>query len=493
MSQEVTHSITLQPLLDLNYLSYSLAQLSLILRSKDVYSYLSKPQYYNDTYFDDMVLLTKGYQDSLNKELGKWKYCPSSKIVSEKIMSYWDVTKVNQVQKADLFTFVEFVIENVINIQARLAHNNMKSGKPYSVELMNVVSNTLEGPFDTVLETIDGLVKCETDRVDSLEKQKTYLLLIGIAVLTASIIIISLYLFASDKYLNNLWEHLRERGLTQSQKVREIINERMRMTHRKVEEFEIVEEKMSAPFKFKHSLHFLLKLSFLFLTAALFILLTTLYFYSNLKGYLYYRPLLVAAFPRRRVQMTELSFVILETYAISNNYSIEKYTPDFITLLPVKQSLIKKIDYIKATGKYINNPNTKVLMSDYLYNRVFYRIEEGSPYLMAGAYRGVAFLNHESMYFVFNGKPESFENINLFIDKMREFDTVIKGFSGMSHTDSKKIIENHLDNMIVFIACFSTLLLVSYIFGYYPMINREINVLRKLIKMLKLLPRSVSN
>jgi hypothetical protein len=113
MSIEASHSTNLTPLLSLNYLAYSLTQIGLILRANNVYSYLSKPIYFNETYFLSIVNFTKKYQDHLYDELDLWKYCEASKLIDEKSMHYWDLDNIKNVKHSNLFGFIEFILSNV--------------------------------------------------------------------------------------------------------------------------------------------------------------------------------------------------------------------------------------------------------------------------------------------------------------------------------------------------------------------------------------------
>ena len=142
-----------------------MTQIALVLRSNDVYLHFNQPYYYNETYFDELLISTNVLQDKLQDELIQWAYCPSSQIINRKRLKFWDLDRLES-QKADnLFKFVEFILKNVKFIQARSAHNNMKAGKNYDKELMNVIENVIGTSLGQVYEATDGLVECEVKRV----------------------------------------------------------------------------------------------------------------------------------------------------------------------------------------------------------------------------------------------------------------------------------------------------------------------------------------
>lgn len=113
LSTEVNHSVSLIPLFSLSYLSYSLTQLALILRSSDIYQHFGQPAYFNETFFMEIVTMTQKYQDRFYDELKLWEYCPSSQIVDKNIIHYWDMANPQITHKTNLFGFVEFILGNV--------------------------------------------------------------------------------------------------------------------------------------------------------------------------------------------------------------------------------------------------------------------------------------------------------------------------------------------------------------------------------------------
>lgn len=369
----------------------------------------------------------------------------------------------------------------------------MNEGKNYSNEIMNVASNLFDQPFESVINAIDELCDCEISRVNYLEKQKTYLLLVGAAVLAVSVTIICIYFLVSDKYFDIIWEHLRLRCLDKGVAVRKKIRLRISAYHEKDPELFKKNDKElgkdSKKLKYMHSFMFMIKFSPLFLVSLLFILLTTLYFYSNLKGYLYYKPLLISSIPRRSVQIVNLSYLVLESYAGENNYSIYQYSPDFIVFASGKEFFNDLLNQMKTTGQNLNNEKTKILMSDELYNRIYYKITGTSPFLSVGTHRARSFLLYEIYYIIYNEHVETFQTINDFLVKVYELDDAYRISATMSKRDSKNIIEKQLNYMIVFVSIFSLILLVFYVIVYKYALCYKIKILSSVAYIIKLIPR----
>lgn len=104
----------MKPLVNLNYLSYALLQLALILRTNDLYGMLGEKRPFERSYFENIVNITKDYQDLLDKELELWRYCKNSDIVIKPEIDYWDLSSINSTKSSTLFGFVEFILQNVI-------------------------------------------------------------------------------------------------------------------------------------------------------------------------------------------------------------------------------------------------------------------------------------------------------------------------------------------------------------------------------------------
>lgn len=101
---------------NLNYLSYTLVQSFVILRSMDINNHLSNPQFFSSEDFNANLDQITSYQNKLDEDLSDWTYCPASSIVKENIISYWDIRDIGTVRKTNLFNFVEFIKENVFYI-----------------------------------------------------------------------------------------------------------------------------------------------------------------------------------------------------------------------------------------------------------------------------------------------------------------------------------------------------------------------------------------
>ena len=489
---EVSHSVTLKPLINLNYLSYSLVQLALILRTNDLYIFMGKTKFFNETYFDNILNITKGYQDKLSDELIMWEYCPSSRVIKEDLLHFWDTSQKNSTKSTNLFGFVEFLIQNVKIIQANKSYHQINEGKYLTNEYLNVISNAYGSPADKILKIIDELTECESNRVKVIDSQKISVTLAGFSVIFLCFLLIFVVLRISDRYLNDLWNLLRIRSFSQVDRMKILFKDKLKKHSNKL----LIDEEIFSPtsntkkFKFRHSNKLLSKLSLLFTISVVFLLMSTLYFYDDVRFALSYRPLILSSVSRRRFLLSSLTFIVIESYADVKNCSLTSSYHDFSDIKNYNASLIPTTIDLKMTGKYVYKPAAHSLMSKALFDEIFYRYPNSSTFLYAGSFRSVAYMIRESLYLVSNNKMINFSDISDFIQKMKQFNDVVHAICGTADIDSKNIIERKLSYMLIFVTCCSCMLIFMFAIFYYPAITLEVVILKKLVKLLQIIPGS---
>lgn len=113
IKNEVTRALDSKVLVNLNYLSFALAKVSLITRSMDIYDFIGENQYYSEKDFLDSIQVLLNYQEPIFDDLSLWEYCKSSEIVNENKLGYWEFNGTPKVKYTDLYGFVNFILENV--------------------------------------------------------------------------------------------------------------------------------------------------------------------------------------------------------------------------------------------------------------------------------------------------------------------------------------------------------------------------------------------
>ena len=357
--------------------------------------------------------------------------------------------------------------------------------------MMNLIYNAQGETLLKILGKIDDLIVCETDRINELETQRIYLLMSGVIVTALSGLIITIYLLCSDKYINSLWEALRNRTYSQAASLNEVLIERFKKYHdyKKIEEFHF--EDSTKSLRFMHSLRFIGKLSFLFAFAFIFLFLTSLYFYSHVKDYLYYRPLMIGYFSRRQVQLIRMSYTILESYAIERNYSIEEYYSECIPINPVKLEFELIYSDINKNKVFLFDPIKRELLSPELWDLIFDKVNNVSTFIQAGTHVAIDYLGQESYYNINDKASKNFEDLNDLFGKMNEFIANVQGNIVqlvIDHTKSK--IQTEMIEMILFVVCCCLFLLLTYFLYYLPIVQNEIKVLNNVVNILKIMTKA---
>lgn len=370
----------------------------------------------------------------------------------------------------------------------------LKTKENYSKEMFMVFFNCLGGPLKYTITTIEDLIDCELDRVTNLSSQKTFLLLGGVSIVGTSICILALYLITIDKHLNALWQFLDKRMRTGFLQIRQLISERLSQYH---EIYEVPDSEMDGNaikkkslLKFKHSLWYLMRFSLIFLFATGFYIVLITFFYDSICRFLEIRPQMVSGLGLRRIQLTEISLFTLENEAIFSGLSIYQTYPFFLNMKPPGMEVNDIINSLKVTSNVIKDPESKIIMSEKLISMILEKISGVSTFLSMGSYRGVTYCTQESLFMLFNRVPDTLKHIVKYLNEVIEFSNITTELAILSDSDSKLFIEEMMKNMIYFTVLCLTALIVAFFIFYYPLINKEIAVLKKLAKLLVILPSS---
>lgn len=358
--------------------------------------------------------------------------------------------------------------------------------------MANVISNTQAGPLNIVLENIDVFIKCETNRAQNLETLKTYFLIGDSILIALCFLFTTLYLLWSDKHQNILWENLRARGhsYSHSENLQSII-QRLHSNQNQILIEEHTTNSSQQKLHFFHSLRFLVKLSWLFIASIVHLILTTLIFYKNFQQHLYYRPLAIGALSGIEVQMSRMSFTVLEYHAAGFNYSFQEYYSNSAMLEPPELYLASILLKLESAEKILINPSCTEIMSQELWDLVFNRVNGVSAFIQKGSLRAMKYLYAESQYNLFSNLRGNFSIVDDFVGQVHEFnENVQKNIVTLINNDSETKIRNDFSTMVYFDVFFSLFLLLSYFFYYLPMVQNEIEVINGLREVIKLMPRS---
>ncbi|OMJ66992.1 hypothetical protein SteCoe_35975 [Stentor coeruleus] len=496
ISSEVNHSNSLQAFNHLSTLAYIVSQVALTLRVVDI-DYQKGLEYQQDlnrtiTNIQQLQI----YQDLLFSDYDSWSYCKASKIIKQAAIPYWVFEGTPTLKTGTLHEVIGLLIQNVINIQAyEIVIQIEKNENNYENNMFFVLFNSLGSSFQQTNLALVNLVECELARVNDLSMTKNYLLIGAVIILSISAIIMSLYLLSIDKCLNILWEYLRKRAHSGYYEVKHLVTERLMQYHNEVEntdhESDNFNYKSITEIKFRHSFRYMGRFSLLFIFGALFYAVSIFVFYENIHNYLIYRPTLIHILMKRRVEMTEVCIYTLEYELGNSTFSTSYRFPYFNNLGEPKQAAENVMNSIVSTRKILRDPNIVKLMSEKLKTKLYKNIPGVSTFISLGTFRGLAYLVQEAHYLVFNNMPDSLESIKTFFSQVLEYNNLSLDVSSMANSDSKAKIENQLQKLIYFNSCCCFFLCVMYFLYFYPFLAREIALVRKITKILLIIPQTM--
>lgn len=440
--------------------------------------------------------LLKTYQNLLFSDYDSWAYCKSSKIIKKSVIPYWILEEKPTLKTGTLHEIIGLLIQNVIFIKAyAIIAQIEKNDNNYDVHLFFIIFNSLGSSFQQTNLALKNLVTCELDRVGELSTTKNYLLIAAIVILAASALFMVFYLLSIDKCLNVLWEYVRKRVHSGYFEVKHLVTERLIQYHNEIEsvenETEHIDYKNKKELKFWHSFLYISRFSMLFLFGVLFFGVSVFVFYDNIHGYLIYRPTLVYTLMQRRIEMTEICIYTLEYELGNSTLSVSYRFPMFNSLKEPKQAAEDAMDSIITTRKVLRENGITKLMSSELSTKIYERIYGASTFISLGTFRGLGFLVQEAHYIVFNNLSDSLETLKNFFSQVLEYNTISESVSLTANNDSKEIIANQLNKLIYFNGFCCFFLCMIYLLYFYPFLSGEIDLVRKITKILMIIPQTI--
>ncbi|OMJ68749.1 hypothetical protein SteCoe_33707 [Stentor coeruleus] len=487
ISDAISHANSLETLNDLGDLAYLTAQISLISRTIDTSLKSGEVPLYSLTDLRDRVESIKTLQEILLTTYNEWSFCDYSKIVRQKTIPYWDYLDLPEIKHESLHTIIGMLIENTDDFIAHIVSNS----SDYKANLYFIIYNGLGISFKETRKAMVGLTKCEHDRVIELNNVRTLLLVVAMVVSGFLASFLAIYILYSDKIINTLWEGLQKKVHAGYYDFRQILLERLSQLHDQQNDYEEIDAnlyKQHRPQKFCHSVRYIKRFIVFFITAGVLYIVTSYVFYEHIHNYLYYRPTLMYAIISRRISLTELCFFSNEIEYQYNSFSLDKSFTDFNALSDMKKSYKAALADLLKTKNTMRDPHVMALMSKGLEEMIFQNIDEVPTFLSFGTYSAMAYLNFESQYISYDNKKDDPGFIQNYINQMNTMTSQLKIASDYCNSDSKHLISEQLEYLKYFIICFSIFIVVIYVFYYYPYLAKEQKILKRLTKLITVLP-----
>lgn len=365
----------------------------------------------------------------------------------------------------------------------------MQNNQPYNTTFLNLIYNAYGPVLVTTKKTVNDIIECEISRVNTLFSKNIYFIIAGLGVLSFSTVFLVVFLLKIDKYLNGIWEVLRKRLRANYPQLKSYLSDRLVTMHNcniETDTNEHVHKKHIQTLKYKHSLRYFLRLIVLFVTVGVFYLVISLYFYENIKNSLHYRHLFVSALSSRRVALSEIQFLVTESY-ISSNYSLQLELYIFNPNPTPRVALTNTLNELSKSKKKINMPLLQDFLSKELHDYIFVWIYSVPTFMSTGTSSALRYIIQESLNIVYN-KNCTFDDLEKFINEVKEYCDFTNTYKNLPDENSKEYITGIMNKLTYYVVGFYVCLVIIYFGLYFPYFTREINAVKNVVKILLKLP-----
>ena len=487
ISQAVSKVNSLDALILLGDIGYTFSQMVLTCRA------LHLKTFYNITALthtpQDLVIMINDlstHKKSLMKELDSWSFCESSKIFKDENIVNWDRHKVPAYYKSGLYEIIDKLEDQVSISQANKFLKKLSENIESKEELFYIVYVGMGQPFWNIKEAIDGMKQCDMDRVIYLDQIKNWLMIVAISISAVLSGILSTYMIRADRVLNHLWNTFRNRTTSSYPEFKRLVYDRLLYYHDYTNhEDEFV--KGIKYLKFWHSLRYFKRFLIAFLLTAIIYVVSSYVFYDKIHNSLYHRPQFINYMIIKRILITQYSFMSCEMKVFKTPLSLKAFFPEFdLQKYPYEEFFQIEEEY-RSAKSMIRNPEIIDLMSNSLRTDIFENLSNVSSFLRLGTYSGYNYLYQESLNLLNEDLSQALL-VNIYLNQVIEICSVLESLSSKCNEDSKLVIETQLNEYIFFVSSFNLALVFLFVFYYNPYINKEISIVKKMIRIMNYFP-----
>ena len=361
-----------------------------------------------------------------------------------------------------------------------------------------IVFNIMGRSFDKITYIYSELETCELNRLISLTTLKDNLLITEIIILFATFLSLWIYLIFIDKDLNLIWELLRILAHNSFFKLKENIASRFNKIH---EQSELIKASIDMDIfnnkeilKFKHSSRTISRFSILFIIAALFILLQSFVLENSLQNSLQNYPTLISTKIYRKVLLARITYYVLEcTHDGDRIDSLNSIYPYYNTITTPKENALNTYNELSIAIDELRFFPYQSFFSQRLQSYIYKSFPSNSSFLITGTLNAVQYFIDESLNYCFNTVKTIDSNIYVYYNESQILYQAMNATAIMEFVDLKNLIDSQLDNLYCFSGGFIAILLMIYLFYYFPMLTFEIKFLNKLTDIIQIMPRHSKN
>lgn len=433
-----------------------------------------------------MINDLSNHKKKLIQELDSWSFCESSKLFKDENMVNWDRHKVPNYYKSSLYEIIDKLEDQVCFSQANKFLKNLSENKECKDELFYIVYVGIGQPFWKIKEALDGMKQCDMDRVIYLDQIKNWLMIVAISISAVLSGILSAYMIRADRVLNHLWNTFRNRTASSYPEFKRLVYDRLLYYH-DYNNHEDEWVKSIKLFKFWHSLRYFKRFLIAFVLTAIIYAVSSYVFYDKIHNSLYHRPQFINYIIIRRILITQYSLMTCEMKVFKTPLTLKAFYPEFdLQKYPYEEFFQTAEEYASAKS-VLRKPEIMDLMSDSLRTDIFENLSGVSSFLGLGTYSGYNYLYYESLNLLNEDLSDTLQ-VGVYLNQVLEMCSVLESLSSKCNKDSKLIIETQLNEFIFFVSSFNLALVLLFIFYYNPYINKEISIVKKMIKLMNYFP-----
>jgi hypothetical protein len=356
--------------------------------------------------------------------------------------------------------------------------------------LLFVVANSEGEMFEQIIQTMEGLRKCEKNKVNKLENFDVELLLIGIGILGSIFITTGIFLLTIDKDLNIIWKALFKRLKFSIYGVRQKVFERLSQHHDKAEysdsDHENIKLIVKHNVKFRHSIRYLAYLSVLFIAAAGIYIVNSFVFDSLICKLLLLKPDVMADLWLKQINVQKLAFFTQENIVAPTPASFSELYKNQILIESPNPALISYSSLLHSPWLLYRKEYISDLISNALVSKLNSKIPSANNFLAYGIINSIDHLVQESLFLSFN--PEN--SFTIYHSKIKLFATELSIILQEAASNSESSIAKYINYLIIFTVVSCIILVLLYIFISHSLLEKESKVVKGIMKLLTIIPNN---
>ena len=483
MSQAVAKVGSLDVLILLGDISYSLSRIGLVSRSLWIEYYYRVTFANKPSDLENLADELFALNNQLLDKIDDWSFCQYSKVVLEGDIPYWVYSNAPKVNYGNLHKILEKLESESRSFLFKLNSPN----QDLNSELFFIINNAIGQTFEVTLKSIEEMKNCNIEQVLSLNLTRIKLMIVAISISGLLGTVLTVYIVCADKILNKVWNGFRLRVTSSLNDYKKIVYDRIIGVHDQNPNYEDTSEKSSKKLKFRHSVRYFLRFLVIFLLAAFVYVVSSYVFYDKIKSFLYNRPIFLAVAMQRRILINNFGFLVCEMKLFNTDQGLKSLYPEFSIQNYPKTEFDQMYSEFLNLRKTLQSNDITNLMTEDLKSMVFESISNVSTFASIGTNAAINYILQESFSLLSEDVSEK-DNVIKYLSEIRELCNTLQDILIKCNNGSMSLVNSQLANFTFFLVSFNLIIILSYIIYYRWYINQEILTLSNLGKIMEFYP-----